>query len=168
MVKSYFVFRYFRQSSIVLKHLLQHPNVKGLIPASTSGTGREKIVKRSYIYSLLFILSLEFLIMMTSSGSTVVEHLPYHPMVKGLIPASTSGTGREKIVKRSYIYSLLFILSLELLTMITSSGSTVVEHLLQHPKVKALNPVDGAKSERQKNCKKKQKLSAMMALSGPI
>jgi hypothetical protein len=68
--------------------------------------------------------------MMTSSGSTVVEHLPFHPKVKGLIPASTSGTGREKNVKRSYIYFLVFILSLEFLTMMTSRGSTVVEHLL--------------------------------------
>jgi hypothetical protein len=68
--------------------------------------------------------------MTTSSGSTVVEHLPYYPKVKGLIPASMSGTRREKNVKISYIYFLVFILSLEFLMMMTSSGSTVVEHLL--------------------------------------
>jgi hypothetical protein len=67
---------------------------------------------------------------MTSSGSTVVEHLPYYPKVKGLIPASTSGTGREKNVNIGYIYFLVFILSLEFLIMVTSSSSTVVEHLL--------------------------------------
>jgi hypothetical protein len=49
--------------------------------------------------------------MVTSMDSTVEEHLLYHPKDKGLIPASTSGTGREKNVKRSYIYFLVFILS---------------------------------------------------------
>ncbi len=32
-----------------------------------------------------------------NGGSTVVEHLPRHPKVKGLGPASGSGPGREKM-----------------------------------------------------------------------
>jgi hypothetical protein len=31
----------------------------------------------------------------SSSGSSVVEHLPRHPKVKGLSLATTTGTGRE-------------------------------------------------------------------------
>ncbi len=48
--------------------------------------------------------------MTTSSVSTVVEHFPYHPKDKGLIPARTSGTGREKIVKRSYFFFVIHII----------------------------------------------------------
>jgi len=34
-----------------------------------------------------------------SGGSTVVEHLPYHPKVEGSSPAEIAGTEREKIEK---------------------------------------------------------------------
>jgi hypothetical protein len=30
-----------------------------------------------------------------SGGSTVVEHLPHHPKVKGSIPAATNATGED-------------------------------------------------------------------------
>jgi hypothetical protein len=34
-----------------------------------------------------------------SSDSTVVEHLAYHSMVKGLSPATVTWTGKEKMIE---------------------------------------------------------------------
>ncbi len=36
---------------------------------------------------------------MASGSSTAVEHLPHHPMVGGLSPATADDTGREKMPK---------------------------------------------------------------------
>jgi hypothetical protein len=36
---------------------------------------------------------------LAGDGSTVVEHLPYHPKVEGLSPAADAGTGREEMAK---------------------------------------------------------------------
>jgi hypothetical protein len=37
----------------------------------------------------------------TSCGSTLVEHLPHHPKVKGSSPVNYAETGRDIIVKKS-------------------------------------------------------------------
>ncbi len=53
---------------------------------------------------------------MTSGESTVVEHLPHHPKVEGLIPAPATGSEREKMAKHTLDLPL------------PSYGSTMVEH----------------------------------------
>ncbi len=59
----------------------------------------------------------------------MVEHLPYHPKVKGLSTAIGAGTGREKMVKR--------------ITFNTASdGSIVVRKIAYYHKDKGLSPVD--------------------------
>jgi hypothetical protein len=50
----------------------------------------------------------------------MVKHDPHHTYVKDLSPAAPLGTWRE----------------------MNGSGSTVVEHLPQHPKVNSLRPAD--------------------------
>ncbi len=66
----------------------------------------------------------------------MVEHLPYHPKVKGLCLATTLGTGREKITKKLY--------------KVPKRGSTVVELLPRHPKVEGLRPVTTTRLGRDK------------------
>ncbi len=39
---------------------------------------------------------------MGNDGSSVVEHSPHHSGVKGSSPATTVGTGREKMVKKKH------------------------------------------------------------------
>jgi hypothetical protein len=42
----------------------------------------------------------------TNGDSTVVEHLPHHPKVEGLIPATAIGTGRQKMAKSHIKYTM--------------------------------------------------------------
>jgi hypothetical protein len=60
--------------------------LEGKCPVITTGTGREKLVKKTLKYNIC-------------SGSTVVEHLSHNPMVEGSSPVTNTGTRREKLVK---------------------------------------------------------------------
>ncbi len=57
------------------------------------------------------------------SGSSVVEHLPRHPKVKGYCLATAVSTRRKKVAKSG-------------LNKWAGSASSMVEHLPHHPKVK--------------------------------
>jgi hypothetical protein len=134
--------------SPVVEHLPHHPMVKGASPATAPYTGREKMAKHhsSNFLSTLALLSLTwhqrwdfkpsifglwvewFTTVLPSTlmpfttlsvnhvvpmsdvgywyrdynnmlGSTMVEHLPHHPKVKGSSPAYVPIIGREKMAK---------------------------------------------------------------------
>ncbi len=59
------------------------------------------------------------------SGSTVAEHLTHNPKIKGL---NHSGTGREKVVKKSIAVALL------------QPASTVAKHSTHNPRTEGSNP----------------------------
>ncbi len=59
------------------------------------------------------------------AASTVVEHLPCHPKVKGLSPDVANGTRREKMAKK--------------IIQNANGYSTKVEHSPCHTKVKGLS-----------------------------
>ncbi len=66
----------------MVEHLPYHTKAMGLILATASGTGREKMSK------IIF-----------RGSNAVVKHSPCHPKVMGFILATSSRTGREKIKK---------------------------------------------------------------------
>jgi hypothetical protein len=83
--------------------LLLHPEVRGLIQATTSGpeeghpilTKKDKDGKEFKVWEWLH-----------SSSSKVVEHLPRHPKVKGLSLAGIAGICMGNITEEYWAQSL--------------------------------------------------------------
>jgi hypothetical protein len=64
------------------------------------------VLSAKYIKTKLKIWSnlyLEVIMLLAGGGSTVVEHLPHHPRVKGLSLAISADTGRDKNMWESII-----------------------------------------------------------------
>ncbi len=79
----------------------------------------------------------KFFVNVPSSGSTMVEHLPYYLKVAGLRTTTAICIRREEMTKNIFVTVL-------------SSDSTVVKHLPHRPKVKALCPATAVCIRREK------------------